>query len=120
MSNALIQQYQEKITIKRFEVGEYVDGSYVDGTESEFDMLAVITPMGLRELQLLPEGQNDQQWINIYSEVELQTGVEKLGVRADRILWNGDEFEVLKTSKRNQIQSLSHFKSQAMLYTGVK
>jgi hypothetical protein len=61
----------EKITIKRREVGKYINGFFVKGEETSFTAYASIQPLTGSEMQQLPEGDKLKDWQRIYCKTEI-------------------------------------------------
>lgn len=59
---------------------------------------ANVQPLKFMELQQLPEPDRTKEWIKIFSAQRIRTMREgDSGWLADIVLWDGDEYEVLRT-----------------------
>lgn len=98
---------------KRFSKGGYEDGYYVDG-EEEFTPgieVSVQPPnrKGSKRIQHLPGGERVEDWIVVYADPNTFRGQkEKEGVIADRIIYQGDEYQVAFVNDYNTPSTIPH------------
>ena len=86
----------KKINISRtrYGAGTYVNGRYVDSTESVDTIEANVQPLPGEELINLPELQRDKEVIQVFTTSELLTASESNAKRADRVTYDGKVYEV--------------------------
>lgn len=64
---------KETFTVERYAAGSYVDGDWVDGAMSSFDIEASLQPAQGQELELLPEASRKRARYKLYSFTELRS-----------------------------------------------
>lgn len=103
-----------KYTLIRTSAGGYVNGDYVPGIEQsslvDFDIQPIISD----ETQSLDEGRREIGRIKIYSDIDLITNEEGQNTIADRVVYEGKTYEVIKEDKR-RVTILRHNKYTAEL-----
>ena len=82
------------VSCTRFAAGYTVNGRSVPGAPIPFTIYAVIEPLAGRELLILPEGERSKESVKIYTDTRLQTINETGMIKADRVSWQGRQFEV--------------------------
>jgi hypothetical protein len=101
------------IDIIRQTQGSYVNGDWVEGTETTVPTEVNIQPLKDSEILLLPESERTKEWYKLYSAEELRTAKEGTGgYGADSFTWNGDNYRVMK-ARRYQMGTLDHWKCLA-------
>ena len=101
------------IDIIRQTQGSYVNGDWVEGTETTVPTEVNIQPLKDSEILLLPESERTKEWYKLYSAGELRTAKEGTGgYGADEFIFNGDRYRVMK-ARRYQMQILDHWKCMA-------
>lgn len=93
-AGALIARFGKPVTLKRYAAGSNVNGYYVEGAISTSEIIMSVQPINGRELLYLPEGERTRQFLTGYTETLLQTASEETGIRADKITYNGKDYEV--------------------------
>ena len=97
--------FRQSLTIKRVTPGGYVNGLYVEGTESTFTASVSVQPTSPSDMQSLPEGRRERKSYTLIGDTKLRS-VED-GANPDRAVIDGDEYEVFRSHEwRNGI--LSH------------
>lgn len=85
------------IVVLRQGEGAWVDGYWVNGTETYLDIEANVQPMRGHELLTLPESDRTKESIKVYCVETLKT-VEEVGqTKADVIVWDNKRFQAIKT-----------------------
>jgi len=105
-----VSSFRKPFTIRRQSGGTRTDGHWIEGTETEIDILASVQPLTPREMESLPEGRRTKQAFKIYTDTELKT-VESQS--PDHITLYGDDFEVLSVAPY-QSDVINHFKAVAV------
>ena len=101
------------IDIIRQTQGSYVNGDWVEGTETTVPTEVNIQPLKDSEILLLPESERTKEWYKLYSAEELRTAKEGTGGNgADEFIFNGDRYRVMK-ARRYQMGILDHWKCLA-------
>lgn len=87
--------FRSPITLRRFSAGSYVNGVWVEGTPTDSTITASIQPITGEEMQELPLARRESESYKMYTSTKVET-VEEAGsnLNADRVLFNGKEFEV--------------------------
>lgn len=85
------------LTVYRKTQGSYVNGDWVEGTESQIIREMNVQPLKPYELMQLPESERTRAWVKAYCAEDLRTSKEGTGgYGADEFVWNGDRYEVMK------------------------
>lgn len=83
------------VTRKRYTAGSYVDGRWAAGGSDAATIIASVQPVRSQaELLLLPEAARTRGSVKIYTEDSIRTADESTQTPADRIVWDGEEWEV--------------------------
>lgn len=92
--------FSKPLTLTRFAAGEYQDGTWVPGADSEVTVRACVQPLGFREA--------DQKMMNrlgveslgglvrVHSESELQATDKSAGLEGDQFTWQGQVYEIVE------------------------
>lgn len=100
----------DTLEVTRQGIGTYVEGIYQDVILPVFNMDASVQTMKPHEMINLPEAQRTKEAIWIFSDSQLFTVNEKTKIKADRVLWRGDDYEIQKVEDWTKTD-LPHFKS---------
>lgn len=111
----LISHFGSTYTVKRFAPGEYIDGHYMPGEESIFEIVASVQPLSPYEILQLPEGQRTKEAVKIYTTAGLRQTIESQKVKGDRISYKGRLYEVQKVSTWEMFTDIPHFKAIAVM-----
>lgn len=101
------------LDIFRSTQGQYVDGEWVEGTETTITVDVNIQPLKEAELMLLPEADRGKQWWKLYSASQLR--MDKQGVGgwdADEFVYQGDRYKIMKV-ENTMMGILDHWKAIA-------
>lgn len=98
--------FTETVEVKRWNHdGTYVNGYFVDdpADPETLSIDASVQPTNGEDLEQVPEGERSSTTLKLYTETPLKTATHPSttspveGVtRADHVLYNGEEFKVLK------------------------
>ena len=80
------------LTIRRTEGGEYVDGIWQPGTETEFTARYSVQPASPDDMEMLPEGRRERKAYTLFGDTALRTVTD--ADNADKVLIYGEWFEV--------------------------
>ena len=80
------------LTIRRTTGGEYVDGLWQPGTETEFTARYSVQPTGKDDMEMLPEGRRERQAFTLFGDTPLRRADDE--GNADRVLIYGEWYEV--------------------------
>lgn len=83
-----------EVTRRRYAAGTYTNGRWVSGAVTEAPIIASVQPAKSDELLRLPEGFRTKGVVKAYTDADLQPGDESASKQADRIVWDGEEWEV--------------------------
>ena len=87
--------YPGGVTVTRRGAITRSNGFPVAGSSSTFTLSPVIIqPLSGREMQHVPEGQRNREWLRVYSQTALRTAAEGNGVMADTFAYAGATYEV--------------------------
>ena len=91
------------VTVSREAQGSYVDGYWVEGSVTTFNVKAKVQPLKDTELKLFPESDRNRSWLKLYiQEIQsptisalrsAQQGVGGWG--PDYFEWQGYKYEVM-------------------------
>jgi hypothetical protein len=101
------------VTVKRYAAGSWAAGVFTAGAQSTVTITASVQPAKPDELQnLSAAARRSSAGIKVYSESELRTADEATGIQADRVSWEGEDWEVQAVS-RHRLSNLAHYKALA-------
>ena len=92
------------------QIGGYIDGIYQDGATSTFDVIMSIQPLMGKEVEKLPEGERTRRYVKGYTTTRLYTTKESESQKADRVAYDGTNFEV-QAAERWIDGNLHHYKT---------
>jgi hypothetical protein len=88
--------------------GSYPGGRWSGVGTSDEDILASVQPVSGRDLLRLPEGLRTRDTLAIITDDDLRTANETSGVEADRLVVNGEEWEVVAVDDWTTVPQLGH------------
>lgn len=101
------------LTLLRKVQGAWVNGKWVEGTETEVEIQVNIQPVKPHELLQFPEADRSREWYKVYSASDMRTDREGAdGWEADEFMFEGQRYKVMKTSTY-RMQILDHCKAWA-------
>lgn len=109
MSNELIPEFAEPISVARTGAGSWVNGAFVPGSPTTLSLTAAVMPLDGDEIQALDLGERVTGAVKIYCETRLYTASEPSKTAADVVTWQGDQYQVAKAAYRAQIHGLEHW-----------
>ena len=95
-ASSLIARFGKTVTVTRFAGGSFVNGTYVAGASSTLSPVMSIQPLGGKELLNLPEAQRIKRFVRGYTATELFTAEQVPSKKADRVAFEGVNYEVQK------------------------
>lgn len=98
--------FRKAVTIKRKQGGGYVDGKWVEGSDTDVVIKASIQPLTPEEMQELPEGRRSDEAFKMYTKTKLFTITDQ---NPEYVWINGFRFEVISVGKY-QSKVISHYK----------
>lgn len=97
------------ITVLRKTQGTYVNGLFVEGTETQVARDVNIQPFKPSEIMMMPESERTKEWYKVYCSSDLRTVQEGAsGWDADEFVWQGHRYRVMKV-KNYAMGILNHF-----------
>ena len=85
------------VDILRHAEGSYVDGEWVEGGEISTTIQANVHPFSDYQVMILPESDRTKSWVWLFTSSLVRQKKEGInGYGADRFLWDGDLYEVMK------------------------
>ena len=101
------------LTIIRSTQGSYVNGEWVEGTETQVPLEVNIQPFRDEDLLLLPEADRSREWYKIYCANEIRMDKQGTsGWSADEFVYEGDRYKVMKV-KHYSMSILDHYRATA-------
>lgn len=86
------------VTILRHSEGSYIDGEWVEGVQQRIIIQANIHPFSDYQVSILPESDRTRSWMWLFTaDLVRQKKEGTEGYGADRFMWDGDLYEVMKT-----------------------
>lgn len=83
------------VTILRHALGSYVDGEWVEGAETSVPIMANVHPFTDYQVSIMSESDRTKSWVWMFTaDVVRQKKEGAYG--ADRFMWQGDLYEVMK------------------------
>ena len=102
--------FRKPQTIKRTVPGSYVNGVFVEGTESTISIMASVQPMSGEDIVAVPEGRRASDMVKLYTDANLNSqGDAGSGQSPDRLVWLGKDYEIHSKDVR-QMGVISHYK----------
>ena len=93
--------------------GTYVDGEWVEGTETQVPLEVNIQPFKDQDLLLLPEADRSREWYKIYCADEIRMDKQGTsGWSADEFVYEGNRYKVMKV-KFYEMGILDHYRATA-------
>lgn len=102
----MIMQFRTVFIVMRKTAGSYINGLWVEGTRSTFEIQASVQPLTGKEMEMLPEGRRNSQAVKIYTRTMLNTVND---ANPDILLAFGSQFEI-QTVEPWQSNVINHFK----------
>ena len=112
MGSTLGNPFRTSITASRKSAGAYVDGVWVEGSETAFTFYGSIQPLIGKDMLSLPEGRRNRETYLIYTSTQLMSVDVDGQENPDIIVINGNDFEIINVeSWQNGIYN--HYKAIA-------
>lgn len=92
------EQFESGITVKRYAAATLIKGVYQAVTPTTFTITASIQPASGDEVMTLPEGDREKELLAVFTNTALRTIDQDTKTEADRITWEGSDYEVIKVS----------------------
>lgn len=99
-------------TRKRQAAGEYIDGIWYDGGWTEATITASVQPASGTDLERLPEGLRTTDIVTVFTSDALRVANETSGYKSDRVVFQGEEYEVIEVEQWT-LPQLPHYKATA-------
>lgn len=91
----MFNRFRRPLTVTREQPGQYVDGIWQPGTSETLTARCSVQPIGVNDMDLLPEGRRDRQAFALYGKTELRMADDNAETNADRVEIDGAMFEVV-------------------------
>lgn len=106
--------FRKPFTVKRTIPGAYVNGVYVEGSETTLTIHASVQPVSGQDMVSVPEGRRASDVVKVYTSSDLfAQGDAGSGQSPDRLVYLGKDYEIY-TKDVNQNGVISHFKYYAV------
>lgn len=109
--------FRKPYTITRHDPGSYVNGYWVEGTESSITIKASVQPLRMDEVEVLPEGKRSSSAVKIYSDTKLfpakQANETSEAVSADILQYDSSTWEIVACTPY-QSGVIPHYKAYAV------
>lgn len=100
------------VTVLRETQGSFVDGDWVEGTQTSVDILANVHPFTDYQVSMMPESDRSKSWIWLFTSSLVRQKREGIGgYGADRFMWDGDLYEIMKT-ENYRMTVVDHFEAR--------
>lgn len=100
------------VDILRHAEGSYVDGEWVEGSEVTITITANIHPFSDYQVMMLPESDRTKSWVWLFTADVVRQKKEGVGgYGADRFMWDGDLYEVMKV-QNYRMGVVDHFEAK--------
>ena len=108
------QGWGRSYTLRRRAAGVWTAGRYTPGAAAETTVTAVVQPAGPEDLLDLPEGERVKAVVRVHTTSELRTADESAGTDPDRIVIDGEEWEVRRVWNETHTDVLPYYKALAV------
>ena len=98
--SAALRRWLEPLTIIRNGAGSYVDGSWVNGADSNVNIKAVVQNANPDDLVLLPEGTRSTEAMKIHTTSKVFTVSEVGETDADQFDYDGSRYRIYDVFNR--------------------
>ncbi len=106
--------FRKPQTIKRTIPGSYVNGVFVEGSESTVSIMASVQPMSGEDIVAVPEGRRASDMVKLYTDSDLfSQGDAGSGQSPDRLVWLGKDYEIHSKDVR-QMNVINHYRYYAI------
>ncbi len=85
--------FRRPVLVRRVATGQYVDGFWQEGAESEITISASVQPASQNDMKLLPEGRRVTGAYRLYTDDTLFLASDDQN--ADRVMIGADQYEVM-------------------------
>lgn len=86
-------------------------GIYVPGAPTDTVIQASVQPVNGKELQTLPEGERERDWLKVYTLATLKTTNQHDGTSADHIIIDAITYQVRQVWGWRAASPIPHFKA---------
>ena len=93
-------RFKGNVIVKRRSIGAIVKGVQQENPPQVFTIIANVQSANGEDLKHLPEGDRTTDSISVHTETFLQTADVQDGQLADHVVWQGDDFKVMKVFDR--------------------
>lgn len=102
----------QPVTRQRFAAGAVsAAGRWTEGATTSTTILASVQPATGRQLQRLPEGLRERVELMAFTETELRTADQATGLSADRIVVDGETYQVAHVRHWPTFGPLPHYEA---------
>ena len=112
-----MSSFRKPYTVVRRSPGSYIDGYWVEGTESNIIIKASVQPLRMDEIEALPEGKRSSSAVKIYSDMKLlpakQATETAAATSADILQYSGSTWEIVACAG-HQSGIIPHYKAYAV------
>ena len=98
----------------RHSAGSFINGDWVEGVESPTTIQANVHPFSDYQVSMLPESDRTKSWVWMFTSSlvrQKKEGPEPNG--ADRFMWEGDLYEVMRVQKYS-MRVMDHFEAKCV------
>jgi hypothetical protein len=102
--------FRKQFTVTR-PTGSYVKGKWVPGGSTTITIMASVQPLKGLEIQLVPEARRYSQSVKLYTNTQLQVGINGTSENADILSAFGFNFEIISVEPwQSGVMFLDHYK----------
>jgi len=102
----------EPVTLRRTAAGSRgADGRFVPGAATDTTLQASVQPMSGRDIERLPEGLRSRASLKLFAETELRLAEASGVYPCDRIVYDGEVYEVGAAQKWGATSPIPHYEA---------
>lgn len=107
--------FRKPISLFRFTPGAYVNGLWIEGTETLIPITASVQPTTGEEMLSLPEGRRNRKTYSLFTSTDVE--VIHSGSNPDQILIDGERYEIIRVevwqNNPSVFYNVNHYKFYA-------
>ena len=110
-NRSVFDMLRKKLECKRYGIGSYVNGLWVDGDVATFFIYAVLDGLDNETLQTLPEGYRSKEVYKMFTDAELRVAVSNES-KPDVVIIKDKRYQVIRVTDRNMLNGdhvINHF-----------
>lgn len=89
--------FTDTVELVRYVAGAYIDGYFKESKPTTLFISASVQPFQMHELNAMPEGVRDNEWLWVYTREQLYGSTE--GRSGDVFKWKGHKWKVTRVEE---------------------